>query len=456
MGNEGNQHHSQPGTPSADMPPPYMAREGSPSAGLASAAVRKTVFRLRACRFVRAIGQGVLLVVFSLYLIELGWSPAAVGVLFTASGLVTAAASWLVGMVSDRKGRRIFLIAYESVTAAVAFLLTWIAQPILLVLACLLVGFGRTQSGRPGVASPAEQAWFAGGAAKDKRGMLFSVNAALGFFGMAAGSLLTGLVPALRTWLPGLLAYRPLFLLVGLGAMLNLILLRGTSESRPIDEPEASAVRGHHEGNELARNEHQTDKITRGENIIMAKLALVNGLNGIAIGLTSPLLVYWFSLRFGVGPGSIGPVFAATYLLTAVSSVVTGRLTERIGVVKAVVIVRLVAVAMTVALPLMPSFALAAMVHILRSAIARGSQGARQALAVSLVRDKRRGVASSINTISLTLPHAAGPSIAGIFLAAGYLTLPFLMGACTQLLYAILYGTTFRRYDISRSKQQGG
>ncbi len=435
--------------------------------GLAPSAVRRTVFRLQASRFIRAIGQGVLLVAFSLYLIELGWSPAAVGVLFTASGLVTAAASWLVGMVSDRKGRRVFLLAYEGATAAVAFLLTWTAQPILLALACLLVGFGRTQSGRPGVASPAEQAWFAGSAAKEKRGMLFSVNAALGFFGMAAGSLLTGLVPALRTWLPGLLAYRPLFLLVGLGAVLNLILLAGTSESRPIEEPEASTEKGRDEGKELERKDSiqtdaiqtdaiRTDKISRRENIIMAKLALVNGLNGIAIGLTSPLLVYWFNLRFGVGPGSIGPVFAATYLLTAVSSLVTGRLTQRIGVVKAVVIVRLIAVAMTVALPLMPSFALAAMIHILRSAIARGSQGARQALAVSLVRDKRRGVASSINTISLTVPHAVGPSIAGIFLAAGYLTLPFLMGACTQLLYAILYGTTFRRYEISRSKQQGG
>ena len=151
MSKEGNNHHSDP---------------GSPSVGLASAAVRRTVFRLRASRFIRAIGQGVLLVAFSLYLIELGWSPAALGVLFTASGLVTAAASWLVGMVSDRKGRRIFLLAYEGAVAGVAFLLTWFAQPILLALACLIVGFGRTQSGRPGVASPAELAWFAGSAAK--------------------------------------------------------------------------------------------------------------------------------------------------------------------------------------------------------------------------------------------------------------------------------------------------
>jgi MFS family permease len=419
-----------------------------------STTLKQTVFRLQTCRFIRAIGQGILLVAFSMYLIELGWSPAAVGVLFTASGLVTAAASWFVGMASDRKGRRVFVIVYESATAGVAFLLTWIAQPVLLALACLLVGFGRTQSGQPGSTSPAEQAWFAGSVAKEGRGMLFSVNAALGFFGMAAGSLLTGLVPALRTWLPGLLAYRPLFLFVGVGAILNLILLTGTSESRPKKESETSPSKDRqpesvHPDDVTAKG---PDKIARRENIIMAKLALINGLNGIAIGLTAPLLVYWFNLRFGVGPGTLGPVFAATYLLTAVSSVVTGRLTQRIGVVKSVVTVRLVAVAMVVALPLMPTFALAAMVHILRSAIARGSQGARQALAVSLVRDKRRGVAASINTISLRLPHAVGPSIAGIFLAAGYLTLPFFMGACTQLLYAIFYGTTFRRYEISRSK----
>ena len=182
----------------------------------------------------------------------------------------------------------------------------------------------------------------------------------------------------------------------------------------------------------------------------MAKLGLINALNGLAIGLTAPLLVYWFNLRFGVGPGSIGPVFAATYLLTSVSSVVTGKFTQRIGVVKAVVIVRLAAVVMLVVLPLMPTFALAAIIHIIRSATARGSLGARQALAVSLVRENRRGLASSIDSISLILPHAVGPSIAGVFLAAGYLTLPFLVGACTQLVYAILYGATFKRYDLSR------
>jgi MFS family permease len=422
--------------------------------------VRRTVFRLQSCRFIRAIGQGILLVAFSLYLIELGWSPAAVGALFTASGLLTALASWLVGMMSDRKGRRLFLMAYDGATAVVAFLLTWMAQPILLAAACLFVGFGRTQSGRPGLAAPAEQAWLAGGVSRKKRGMLFSVNAALGFFGMAAGSLLTGLVPAIRTWLPGLAAYKPLFLLVGLGAVLNLALLLGAKEFRSIEQNEERPSRGRREEEKHpARPREQSESIqadpadrdpkTR-ENIIMAKLGLINALNGIAIGLTAPLLVYWFNLKFGVGPGSIGPVFAATYLLTSVSSVVTGKLTQRIGVVKAVVIVRLAAVVMLVVLPLMPTFALAAAIHIVRSATARGSIGARQALAVSLVRESRRGLASSIDSISLILPHAVGPSIAGVFLAAGYLTLPFLMGACTQFVYAILYGATFKRYELSR------
>jgi MFS family permease len=301
--------------------------------------------------------------------------------------------------------------------------------------------------------SPAEQAWLSQGATAARRGMLFSTNAALAFLGMAAGSVLTGLLPSVQSFLPGLLAYRAYFLLVGIGAVVNSVLLLNAKDLSRTD-PGGDTVdlqidRRVKKADSACRDSPSAGErgVRRTENLFIAKLAFINGLNGIAIGLTSPLLVYWFKLRFGAGPAAIGPVFALTFLLTAASSLWTGKLTERFGIVRAVVVVRLAAVGMLVLMPLMPTFALAAIVHVLRSALGRGSIGARQALAMNLVRDSRRGFASSINSISMTLPQSVSPSIAGLLLEAGRLNLPFLLAAVLQLLFVTLYGVTFRRYD---------
>ena len=117
------------------------------------------------------------------------------------------------------------------------------------------------------------------------------------------------------------------------------------------------------------------------------------------------------------------------------------------------VAVRLAA-ALLVVLPLAPTFGLAAAIHIIRSAVARGSVGARRALAVSLVREHRRGLAGSINNVSMRLPNAVGPSIAGLFLEAGRLTMPFMTAAILQALYAVSYGLAFRRTEDEIRRQE--
>jgi MFS family permease len=409
--------------------------------------LRSTLPRLQATRFVRALGQGVLSVVFSLALIDIGWSPAAAGLLFTVGGLGNALASWLVGMASDRQGRRSFLLAFEALSLAAGLLLAVRVDALFLGIASLVAGFGRNQGGVPGLVSPAEQAWLARSAPAAGRGMLFSVNAALGFLGMGVGSLAAGLVPAAGHFLSGMDVYRPFFFFAALTSAADLALLVGAAEGQPEAQPaptaaaaSGAAVGGNHGGGD-------DGAVHRQENGVMIRMALINALNGVAIGLTSPLLVYWFKLRFDATPEALGYVFAATFVATAAASVWTGTLSRKVGIVKAVVSVRLVAVALFVVLPLMPTLWLASIVHAARTAFGRGSAGARQALAVNLVRDSRRGVASSINQVSMNLPNAAGPGIAGLFLEAGNLTMPFFLAAGMQFLYGTLYGAAFARYE---------
>ncbi|MDA8241606.1 MAG: MFS transporter [Nitrospiraceae bacterium] len=406
-----------------------------------------TTRRLLLSRTLRSIGQGALVVDFSLYLHALHWSGFAIGLVLTGSGLFGAGLSLLVGTSSDRLGRKPFLLVYEGIVlfSSIAALLS--AQPLLLSIATIAAGFGRGANGAAGPFAPVEQAWLAEAIAPARRGQIYSLNAALGFFGMGFGALLAIFPAYLNAW-PDFalargpeqaLAYRPLFAVVGLLTVINLVLLGGASGAR-----EERSTAG-----ETGPETFQRDERARhGENRILCRLILLNTMNGLAVGLTSTLISYWFMRRFHVGPVAIAPMMAATFVITGAASLFSGRLTERIGIVRLVVRARLIGLALTVLLPLMPVYWLASTVFLLRSVFNRGSVGARQALVVGLVRNERRGLAASLNAVSMQIPQSAGPGIAGFLLDAGQFALPFYVAGLLQGIYLVGYGRTFRNYNL--------
>ena len=415
-----------------------MIQGASPYARQAWRSLDPVARQLILVRLIRSIAQGALAVDFTLYLRARGWSGAAVGLLLMAGGLAGAALSLLIGVLSDRVGRRMFLIIYETglsigTLAVIALPATWV-----LVATAALFGFGRGANGSSGPFAPAEQAWLAQRVAAERRGTVFSLNASLQFAGMGVGSLLAAVLPHLLPGVRGSAAYEPLFALNLLVALVNLWQVWRLSEERPASagptEPEAAGTPG-------------AVEVVRRENRALALLTGVNMVNSLGVGLVAPLLPYWFAVRFGAGPESIGPVYSLTFFLTGLSSLAVGRISQRIGLVRSIVLPRLAGVALLVLIPLTPSFALAAALYVLRSIVNRGSVGARQAFSVGLVRDRRRGLASSLNAVSWNVPAALGPAVGGYLISLGALLWPFLIAALLQLGYVVLFPAVLGRYE---------
>jgi MFS family permease len=340
----------------------------------------------------------------------------------------------LLGPLSDRLGRRQFLIGYELSQITVALIALLTAQPVWLAAAAIVGGFGRGANGSPGPFAPVEQSWLMRGIEQQRSGMLFSLNTGMGFFGMAGGALLAGLPGWLSHGTPAAADFRVLFLIVLLGSLISLGLLlftRDPAEDAPAEPPDAESA--------ISQRLH--------ENSLLRKLVGVNVLNGIGVGLVGPLLAYWFKLRFGVGPDTIAPTMALAFAVTGVAALVSGRLTRRLGVVRVVVWLRLIGLLLLLPMAFAPSFAWAGGLYVARSALSRGTIGARQALGVSLVGGRRRGLAASLNSVSQMLPFAVGPLIAGAFFQAGWLLAPFLMGAVLQGANLYLYRRLFTPYD---------
>jgi len=411
-----------------------------------------TVKRLLTIRGLRSIGQGAMVVDLTLYLRDLHWSGPAIGGVLTAAGLVGAALILAVGVLSDRLGRRPFLLIYEGLTVCAALAASITTYGVVLVLAIVIAGFGRGQSGSAGPFAPAEQAWLAKYVNREKRGYVFSLNNALGFIGMAVGSVLAG-IPSLIHGVSPLAQYRPVFMMVAVISVLCTLLLVATKENRQslnrkIQETSTGAT-AQFEVTAPGKDEDSTreDTIRHRENLAMFKLAAINTLNGLGAGLTGPMMAYWFSLRYGVSAAAIGTTMAIGFVLTGVFSLISGYLSNRVGMVKTVTVMRIIGSSMMLFLPFMPSFLLASMLFVLRSALNRGAQGNRSALSASLTRDRRRGFATSMNALSMRLPASIGPTITGYLFDVGSLSLPFILTAVLQLANAGLYQWVFQSYD---------
>lgn len=405
----------------------------------AKSTLPRSVRLLIGMRASRSVGQGAMVAAFTLYLHALGWSGTAIGAVLMAALLFGTLLTIIVGPLSDRGGRRAFLLGYDAVQALVALVAMLTTTPWLLITAAVIGGFGRGANGSAGPFSPVEQAWLANELPMRRRGSVFSANSAVGFLGMGLGALLAAL-PA--WWMGHAMAaedYRWLFVLPLAGSLASFALMWLAHEPADIARPRDIGA--------------DARAIRREENALLAKLVLANALNGLGIGLIGPLIAYWFAIKFQRGLLDIGPGIALGLIAGAAGSFIAGRLARRHGIMNTVLWMRGAGIVLLVAMPLLPWFWPAMALYIARGATNRGTGGVRQALAAGLTRVERRGLASSLQNISIQLPRAVGPVISGALFHAGHLTLPFLLGAALQLGYLTLYARFFSHMDVAQARE---
>lgn len=383
----------------------------------------------------RSIGQGMLVVNLALYLHALGWSTAAIGSVLATGGLLSVGLSPVIGIYSDRLGRKPFILFYEFLTAGCAVVGVFSTDFLLLFLAITFSGFGKADAGSPSPCVPAEQAWLATFISTENRGKVYSLNNALSFFGMAAGAIMAGSAALWEGALFGATSYRVTFFIVFILYLVTALIIFTIGEEE--------IIHSRKEETEILEKE-----ILNKENLAVFKLAAINVLNGIAIGITGPMMSYWFAAKFGASTTQIGGTLALTFFATGVTSLFQAKLSRKHGTIRSIVLVRFIASLLLILMPLLSSYILASILYIIRTALNRGTQGAQQALSVSLTRDRRRGFASSINSLSMRLPISVGPYISGYLFGLGSLAMPFYIASGLQISFAYLYGRIFSTYEF--------
>ena len=388
-------------------------------------------------RFLRSLTQGCLVVDFTLYLRLLHWTGASIGAVLAGSFVLGAGLSLLVGPASDRFGCKRLLIGYEIMVALAFFAVAVSTRPSVIAAAAIFAGFGRGANGAPGCFVPVELSWLAGFVPAERRGAAYSANTASGFLGMGLGALLA-IAPALWAGIwPGASGYRPLFLAGGAFALAIAAVL-ATIPERPGRHPAVDADGG--------------VRLDPGERRRLWQLALISLLSGVSLGLSGPLIAYWFAVKFHLDPREIAPVLAMANAGAALSAFMTARMTVKFGAARSFVVLQGLGAVLLLGFPLIPVFPLAAMTWVLRFALERGAIGAMEAVMMNLVGARRRGLAGGLGTAALALPRGLGPLLAGSWIAAGDLAAPFLVAALLQGFYVALFGKAFASRDRGFNK----
>ncbi|HET8785057.1 MAG TPA: MFS transporter, partial [Candidatus Limnocylindrales bacterium] len=184
----------------------------------------------------------------------------------------------------------------------------------------------------------------------------------------------------------------------------------------------------------------------RSRSIVM-RLSALFSLDAFAGGfIPQTLIAYWFALRFGVSPATLGAIFFAANLLAAVSSLSAARIAARIGLIETMVFTHLPSNVLLMLIPLMPTLPLAVALLLCRFALSQMDVPTRQSYVMAVVQPEERSAAAGVTGIARTIGAAISPSFSTVLLSgAGTAALPFYLAGGLKIIYDLLIYRDFRQ-----------
>jgi MFS family permease len=383
-------------------------------------------------RFARLFAYGSLSVILVLYLTSLGLSGSQTGLLLTLTLAGDTFISLWLTTRADRIGRRRVLRIGALLMAAAGLAFASTGNLLLLIIAGT-IGVISPSGNEVGPFLSIEQAALSHVVPNRMRTAVFAWYTVAGAFATAAGSLFAGvLVQFLQTVTAANAgSYRSIVVLyAAMGVLLAFLFSRVSSATEidpPGEAPAASAPTrtilgiGHSRG-------------------IVLKLSGLFALDSFAGGFViQSFAAYWFYVRFGVSPATLGFIFFGANVFAGVSALVASRLASRFGLVNTMVFTHLPSNVLLILVPLMPTLSLAVLVLFLRFSISQMDVPTRQSYTMAVVRPEERSATAGITGVARTTGAAVAPLFAGfLFARPGLMNLPFFIAGALKIAYDVL------------------
>lgn len=381
-------------------------------------------------RALRSFAFSNLNVVFAIYLAKLGYATLTIGIVHSVAYISGAILSAVWGFSSDRFGRKKILILLSVLTmiSTSIYIFSTRLEMILLAVILVNVGAGGTAGGGQGGGpfNPVEQAFLAEKCEPAERNRIFGIMAFIGSVLGSLGALAAGLPEYLQEamgWNP-IASYRPLFGLTLLFCIAFIFLYRSL-----LEEPRPRETRR---------------IISKKSGIFVTKMSLLGIVDNLGAGMLSPLISYWFYLRYGVELKALGVLFFLSYMLAAISFLVAPLIAHRIGVVRTMAFSHGIASLLYLILPFAPTFFSAGVLMVLRSFLAYMDNPLRESYTMAMVKSGERGSAAGVTNLARVVPFGVSPTISAYVMQSVSLSVPLLIGGSLQLAHDITFYFMFR------------
>ena len=369
---------------------------------------------------VRTVPYGFLGVIYGVYLGQLGLDPFLIGVVLTLTVLSSALYTFVISFLADRIGRRKTLVFFALTDVLAGSLLlfstSWWAPALAGIVGNMTVGAGEV-----GPFLSLEQAILPQTSRADRRTLAFSAYNLIGYGASSVGALLAGL--------PKYVGYSPLFLGYMLSGLLGAILYGSLSKG-----VEADPSRGRRKSVLSASGRRTVFKLSA--------LFAVDSFGGGFIGQS--ILSYYFYLRFGLDLSTLGIIFFAAQLVTALSFLVAERIARRVGLLRTMVFTHIPSNVFLIAVALAPTPLLAVALLLGRQSLSQMDVPARQSYVVSIVEEADRTAAAGLTNSIRTVSSSLSPSLAGYALANFWVGTPLAAAGILKLTYDFLIYKVFR------------
>jgi MFS family permease len=387
---------------------------------------------LFATRFLRLFAYGSLSVVLVFFLVGVGLSQTQIGMLLTLTLVGDTIVSLFLTTRADRIGRRRTLMLGAALMSVAGLVFASTGSLWLLVLA-----------GTVGVISPSghevgpflsiEQAALSHVVTDRARTEVFAWYAVAGSLATAFGALTAGLVTGAlqQTVTSPVDSYRMIVMLyAALGAVLVLLFSRLSRMAEAATLGEKRAFRATFAG---------VSGLDRSRGVVV-KLSALFALDSFGGGfVVQSFAAYWFYLRFGVNPATLGTIFFWANILAGLSALVAARLAARFGLVTTMVATHLPSNVLLILVPLMPNLPLAVFVLLVRFSISQMDVPARQSYIMAVVTPEERSAAAGITGVARTIGAAISPLFVGfLFARPSLINLPFFIAGTLKIAYDLL------------------
>jgi MFS family permease len=372
-----------------------------------------------AARLLRAFGFGMAAVLVGLHLERRGLSPGAIGLVLTIGLLSAAVAGVIAATLASRIGRRATLAGAGLLMTIAGADLALANSPILLAIAAA-TGMLGAASVDLGPFASIEQAALTESVEPQRRNLAFARYSLTGGLAAAAGALLAGTANDLNR---GRLLFAVYALIGAVTALLAMLL------SPRAEAPVRAAA------------------LSTAQMRALAPLSALFAIDALGGGLVvNAVIAYWLHVRFGAPANVLGPAFAAIALLQAISYEVSGRLANRIGLIRTMVVTHIPSNVLLLLVPLSPSLPWAIGLLLARFSLSQMDVPARQAFIVSIVPPAERAGAVAYTGLVRGLGQAAGPLISGAAIQSAALGLPFYLAGVLKLIYDVSLFAVFRSH----------